>query len=122
MKRCYSLKKNSEFQYVYRAGKRFSGRAMALVALRSRNAVRVGFSIGKKVGNAVVRNRVKRRLRECVRPLLPRLRPCRLVFIAREELAQESFADMQKTVRYLIKKADVLAPDDTGAIAKRTQP
>ena len=108
MKRCYSLKKNSEFQYVYKAGKRFNARALALVALRSRSGVRIGFSIGKKVGNAVVRNRVKRRLRECVRPLIPQMKPCRLVFIAREELANAPFDAMGRAVRYLIGKSDML--------------
>lgn len=81
---------------------------MLLVALKSRQGVRVGFSVSKKVGGAVVRNRLKRRLRECVRPLLPKLRPCRLVFVVREELINESFAAMRKTVHYLIRKADML--------------
>ena len=108
MKRCYSLKKNSEFQYVYKAGKRFGGRGLLLVALKSRHGVRVGFSISKKVGGAVVRNRLKRRLRECVRPFLTELRPCRLIFVVREELVNEPFAAIGKTVRHLIRKADML--------------
>ena len=122
MKRCYSLKKNSEFQYVYKAGKRFGGRGLLLVALKSRHGVRVGFSISKKVGGAVVRNRLKRRLRECVRPLLPVLRPCRLVFVVREELVNEPFVSMGKTVQHLIRKADMLQPSGTalGAGIKRT--
>ncbi len=107
MKRCYSLKKNSEFQYVYKAGKRFGGRGLLLVALKSRYGVRVGFSISKKVGGAVVRNRLKRRLRECVRPLLPDIRPCRLVFVVREELVNETFVSIKKTVQHLLRKADV---------------
>ncbi len=117
MKRCYSLKKNGEFQYVYKAGKRFGGRGLLLVALKSRQGVRVGFSISKKVGGAVVRNKLKRRLRECVRPLLPELRPSRLVFVVREELVNEPFAAMRKTVQYLIRKADML---DQRAFTKRT--
>ncbi len=108
MKRCYSLKKNGEFQYVYKAGKRFGGRGLLLVALKSRYGVRVGFSISKKVGGAVVRNLLKRRLRECIRPLLSELTPCRLVFVVREELKNESFVSMGKTVQYLIRKAGML--------------
>ncbi len=110
MKRCYSLKKNSEFQYVYKAGKRFGGRGLLLVALKSRQDVRVGFSISKKIGGAVVRNRLKRRLRECVRPLLPVLRPCRLIFVVRGELVDEPFVSIWKTVQHLIRKADMLRP------------
>lgn len=81
---------------------------MSLVFLRSRNGVRVGFSLSKKVGNAVTRNKLKRRMRECVRPLLPNLRPCRLVFVARESLRDEPFASMKKTMLYLIQKAEML--------------
>jgi ribonuclease P protein component len=125
LKRCYSLKKNSEFQYVYKAGKRFGGRGLMLVALKSRQGVRVGFSISKKVGGAVVRNLLKRRLRECVRPLLTQLRPCRLVFVVREELVNEPFHSMGKTVQHLIRKADMLLGDSAKAPsigAKRTTP
>ena len=78
-----------------------------MVAVKSRKGVLVGFSISKKVGGAVVRNRLKRRLRECVRPLLPELAPCRLVFVVREELVREPFAAMKKTVQHLIRKADM---------------
>ncbi len=124
MKRCYSLKKNSEFQYVYKAGRRFGGRGLLLVALKSRQGVRVGFSLSKKVGNAVVRNRLKRRLRECVRPLLEKLRPCRLVFVVRAELVDEPFAAIGKTVYHLIRKADMLRQEEQSVSAdiKRTKP
>jgi len=62
------LKKNKHFQAVYRHGKSFANRYMVLYVLKSRcEEGRVGFAAGKRLGNAVIRNRVKRLLREAYR-------------------------------------------------------
>ena len=62
------LRKASEFSTVYRRGRASSGPRLVIKALPNRSgAVRFGFAVGKKVGNAVARNLVKRRLREIVR-------------------------------------------------------
>ena len=64
------LKKRSEFLAVAR-GARLSRRGFVLQAIRreqrDEDPARIGFTVTKKVGNAVVRNRVKRRLRELAR-------------------------------------------------------
>ena len=70
MKRTYSLRKNSQFQYVYRRGKSCACRELVLLFVRGPR-MQVGFSVSKKVGKAVVRNRVKRRLREAFSPRSP---------------------------------------------------
>lgn len=65
-------------------------------------AVRVGFTVSKKVGNAVVRNQVKRRLREAVRHswgLLADVRkPIDVVFIARGSAARATSAQLHDQV------------------------
>ena len=110
MDRSYSLKRNKEFNRVYRKGKSAGARGAALVYCRARHAsVRVGFSVGKKVGNAVVRNKVKRRMREAFARQLPNVRPgFDLIFIARAEAKDEPFAVLSKTVVYLLSKAGLL--------------
>ena len=107
MQRQNRLGPNRQFSYVYRRGKRASCKEMSLLYVRS-NQKRIGFSVSKKVGVAVVRNRTKRRLRECVRPLLPQMRGGLYVFVARPAAAECSFAQMNAKVKQLLGKVDAL--------------
>lgn len=63
------LLRHSDFDCVYQRGKRHFAAHMTVFYLRrvTGNGLRVGFTVGKVVGTAVERNRVKRRLREIVR-------------------------------------------------------
>ena len=112
MQRTYRLKKNKQFQYVYRRGK--SSACKDIVLLHARGAgLRVGFSISRKIGNAVVRNRVKRRLRECFRPYLRLAKPGWYVVVARPGAAQAAYQDLAKGVAYLLKKQNLLREGNT---------
>ena len=67
MKFSQSLKLNHIFQRLYRTGGQANG-FLVLYARKNRtNTNRVGITVGKKLGHAVVRNRVRRRLREVYR-------------------------------------------------------
>jgi ribonuclease P protein component len=63
------LKRRTDFRAIAEAGVRAPAKAFVLQALRREEigAVRVGFTVSRQVGNAVERNRVRRRLREMVR-------------------------------------------------------
>lgn len=110
MKRCYSLKRNKEFRRTFRQGKSAGSRLLVLIHSSSRQpGIRIGFAVSKKIGSAVVRNRVKRRLREAVTPLLPEIHPgCRLIFIARSPITDAGFKEIESTVRRLLVKAGLL--------------
>ena len=107
LKRCFSPKRNKQFRQVYRKGKSVACRELVLIYAKNRSdMVHVGFSVGKKLGNSVVRNRVKRRLREAFRPNLPLLLPgFDLIVIARDAARDAPFSSLADSLRYLLRKA-----------------
>ena len=73
MKKSFRLKKRSAFAYVYRKGEKTSAHDLLLLSAKSKEGLKIGLSVSKKVGNAVTRNRVKRLLREAILPLQERI-------------------------------------------------
>lgn len=79
---------------------------LIVLSVRANGTVttRFGFSVSKRIGNAVVRNRVKRRLRELVRQMhIPD--GWDIVFIARAPLAHATYQDTQRAVEDLSGRA-----------------
>ena len=90
MERRYRLKKNRAFQYVYRKGHSVACRNLVMLLAPGRE-LKIGFSVSKKTGNAVTRNRIKRRLRECFRPYLGDVKTGLYVIVARPSAAEAAF-------------------------------
>ncbi len=68
MKFSESLKKNQQFQFVYKNGKSYANKYLVMyVKENGLEKNRIGISVSKKVGNSVVRHRVKRLIRESYR-------------------------------------------------------
>ncbi len=66
--RAHSLRRTSEFRRAFREGKTAAGHYVVVHAVpNGLDIVRVGYPVGKKMGGAVKRNRIKRFLREAVR-------------------------------------------------------
>ncbi|MBQ6372637.1 MAG: ribonuclease P protein component [Oscillospiraceae bacterium] len=64
----YSIKKNSDFRHIYAKGKTCVSPYLVVYCRRNRtNVSRLGITVSAKIGNAVCRNRIRRRLREIYR-------------------------------------------------------
>ena len=109
------LRRREEFKRIYAAGKAYPESCVVLhvLPLTDRPDERqVGFSVSKKVGGSVVRNRVKRRLREIVRPLLPRIKGgVHLIIAARSTAARAEYAEISLSVQRALSRAGLLEPE-----------
>lgn len=100
------------FALVYSKGQSWASRYLVLRAVSNELSFsRYGFSISKKVGNAVVRNKLKRRFREIMR-ILPLKTGYDLVFIVRPAAAAIGYWDMRKAAMELLTRSRLLAPGE----------
>jgi ribonuclease P protein component len=91
------IRKKNDFASLYRQGNRLRGRLFTLVFLKNElGHARLAVVASRKVGSAIVRNRVKRRFRELFRREKGLLRePLDLIVIARPETGEAAWADLR---------------------------
>ncbi len=106
------LTRSEEYDRVYHQNTSWPSRLLVLRAAPNDLEIsRYGFSISKRVGTAVVRNRVRRRLREIMR-LAPVKPGWDLVLIARPAAASARFDELEKSVAGLLSRAKLLDKTD----------
>jgi ribonuclease P protein component len=111
MKKEYRIKKNQEFQAVFKNGKSFANRQFVVYALDKpdQSHFRIGLSVGKKIGNAVTRNRVKRLIRQVIFEFSNDLDQKKdYIIIARMPAADMSYEEVKKSLAHALRKAKVL--------------
>ena len=104
------LKKRKEFAYLYNHGQAKHTANLTMVYLPTKyRAIKIGFSVTKKIGKAHLRNRVKRVLRAVVRDFVKSLpNDYNVVFIAKAGIENLSFNDIKTQVRTLLTKAELI--------------
>lgn len=109
MKFTVSMKENHLFRRLYAKGKSAAGPTVAVYARPNRSQrSRLGLTVGTKVGNAVKRNRVRRRLREIYRTHEEEMKPgFDLVVVARTRAAFVSYAELRRDLLRALDKLEV---------------
>lgn len=110
MKKSFRVKTEREFQKVYQEGKSCANRKFVVYRLdpEGRKHFRVGLSVGKKIGNAVTRNAVKRKIRAALQELGPTLLPLDFIVIARPGLEKLSYEEVRSNLEHVLKLAKII--------------
>ncbi len=120
MKREQRLRSNADFQRVRAQAPRAWPHPLVVLyaAPNGLDRARVGVTAGRRIGKAVVRNRVRRRIREAVRLRYPDLRPgYDLVLIARSPSITATWSDLRQAVEGTIHRAGLWVDSPAGAPA-----
>ena len=116
--RASRLSRASEFRLVKASGKSWTGKHLILAILtrETEAAPRIGIIATKRLGNAVSRNQVRRRIREIFRLNQHRIQGgFWLVTIARLSSANATFDELRRDWLRLVERASILAPDSHGS-------
>jgi ribonuclease P protein component, eubacterial len=107
------LRKNAEFKFVYNKGKVIANSLIVMYFVPNRTSCnKAGFSVSKKVGISVVRNKVRRRLKESYRLNEYRIKKgYNIVFVARVRSNSANYVELQKAMISLFRKAQILVDE-----------
>ena len=111
MKKRQRIKKNEDFQKVFKKGKSFANRQFVVYCLQKegQDEFRIGLSVGKKIGKAVTRVQIKRYIRQAFLELKDDVRQdMDFVIIARNPAATLNFHETKKSLEHVLKIAKVL--------------
>lgn len=106
----HRLKKRKDFRRVFRKGQSFANRQFVIYIYPrpKEGPFRIGISVNRKIGNAVTRNRLKRRIKEITRHWAPYLKPqIDFVIIARKPSATMNYSQIQSSLRHLFNKSKI---------------
>jgi ribonuclease P protein component len=93
---------------VFRVGQSFANRQFVVISFLRPQAgpPRIGISVSKKVGNAVVRNRIKRCIKEINRQWIHELKPqTDIVIVVRNTVSQMDYPQIKLSLRHVLSKA-----------------
>ena len=114
MRKHLRLHRRKEFDAIFQKGQVLANRLLVLRSLPNQLPHnRYGFITSKRLGKAVVRNRVRRRLREGVHTL-PTRAGWDAIISARARAAQADFQELKAAVANLFARAGILAEDSSG--------
>ncbi len=110
MKKSESLKKNKDFQLVYKKGKSYANKYLiAYVIANGTKQNRLGISVSKKVGNSIIRHRVTRLIRESYRLQEDRFQDgLDIVVVARVGVRGRSYNEVESALLHIGKLHNII--------------
>ncbi|KIR02507.1 ribonuclease P protein component [Lachnospiraceae bacterium TWA4] len=105
------IKKNEEFVKIYHHGKSKANKYLVMYIKESEdiNTIRIGISVSKKVGNSVVRHRIKRLIKESFRLHTSELKTgYDLVVVARQSAKDKNYKEIESAWLHLVKLHNLL--------------
>lgn len=110
MNKQYRIKKSDEIEKVMKKGLKFSSKYFVIYKLENNetNHFRFATSVGKKIGNAVTRNLVKRRIKSVVDKLDLSLKNMDVFIVAKPSVNDLTFDEYVKQISYILKKLHII--------------
>lgn len=111
MRKEFRVKKNKDFQEIFKKGMSVANRQFVVYTLKRPDQVhfRIGLSVSKKIGNAVMRNQIKRYIRQAFHEFEGQLHNAAdYVIIARKPTAEMDFFEVKKSLTHVLKLAKAL--------------
>ncbi|MBE6940195.1 MAG: ribonuclease P protein component [Ruminococcaceae bacterium] len=110
MKAAVTVKENYEFRRIYRKGKTAVGPGLVIYCQKNRQGLsRLGITVSTKLGKAVVRNRVRRRIREIYRLNKPAMKPgWDVILVARMRAVTMEYRKLNQTYLRLLEQVGLL--------------
>lgn len=107
MEKAYRIKKNDDFQKVYKQGKSVANKQFIVYRLKNQENehFRLGISVSKKIGNAVTRNRIKRAIRESFTRHKQDIIKDDFIVIARNPSKDMTVEEIHKSLEHVMKIA-----------------
>ena len=109
MKKSFRVKREKDFKAIFKDGTSFANRKFVVYQLENQqNHFRVGLSVNKKLGNAVTRNQIKRRIRHILQSVKGSLvEHVDFVVIARKGVETLEYAEMEKNLLHVLKLSKI---------------
>ncbi|MFZ7133505.1 MAG: ribonuclease P protein component [Eubacteriales bacterium] len=101
---------NKVFRHIYKHGKSFGNKSLVIYFIENGyDYNRLGITVSKKLGNSVIRNRIKRLIKESFRNNIAKLKiGYDIIFIARMPCKDLSYKEIQSALKHVIKKVGLI--------------
>ena len=109
MRKSFRVKKEKDFNAIFQEGKSVANRKFVVYRLEnSEQHFRVGLSVSKKLGNAVTRNQIKRRIRHVLITHKDQIiENLDFVVIARKGVEEMNYTELEKNLLHVLKLANI---------------